>query len=361
MSWSESAPIRAISGEKLSFLGARPVSAVRHETERHRRDGTAATALTCRSVPETLDASLKRQRSSLLLLGLAALGPLAIPGAADPRVIVSAIANPAYTAHKFGEGRTRAETYVVMQGHYFAGGIADPSIEHMPFRKLAEVFAPELAKRQYWPAKDTKDADLLIVVHWGTTTPKISTMEMMARTNPLPDVTGARENKQMRMDAANAGGDFVSAMTAGLNNEDTRLFDMNELERLGDQVSNDLTSARAVQLLGYTKELRRYERLMVSPAEEYSLRLDLTQMRYFIIVRAYDLHALTAADRARPVWTLHLNMSSPGNDFGTAVDRMSVAAVNFVGRSTENVQAVLPNVPEGKVTIGPLVILGEAN
>ncbi len=40
---------------------------------------------------------------------------------------------------------------------------------------------------------------------------------------------------------------------------------------------------------------------------------------------------------------------------------MSVAAVNFVGRSTEDVQAVLPSVPEGKVTIGPLVILGEAN
>jgi hypothetical protein len=306
-----------------------------------------------------LDRNVTRHLSSVVLLGFAALGPWAGDCAADPRVIVSAIANPAYTAHKFGEGRTRPESYVVMQGHYFPGGIVDRSIERMPFRKLAEVFAPELAKRQYWPAKSAADADLLIVVHWGTTTPKISTMEMMARTNPLPDVTGARDNRQMRIDAA--GGDAAGAMAAGLNNEDTRMFDMYDLERLGDQISNDLTSARGVQLLGYTQELRRYERQMVSPAEEYTLRLDLTQMRYFIILRAYDLHALTAADRARPVWTLHLNMSSPGNDFVTAVDRMSVAAVNFVGRSTENVATVLPTVPEGKVTIGPLVILGEAN
>ena len=281
------------------------------------------------------------------------------PCAADPRVIVSATADPEYTARKFAGGRIKPESYVVMQGHYFEAAIVDRSIEQMPFRKLAEVFAPELAKRQYWPAKNAKDADLLIVVHWGTTTPKISTMEMTARTNPLPDLTGAREDKQMRIDAA--GGDFVGAMAAGLNNEDTRLMDMEVLERVGDEISNDLTSAHAVQLLGYTKDLRRYEKQMISPAEENSLRLDLTQMRYFIILRAYDLHAATAAERRRPVWTLHLNVSSPGNNFSMAVDRMSVASVNFVGRSTELVETVLPAVPDGKVTVGPLVILGETN
>jgi hypothetical protein len=289
------------------------------------------------------------------------LGFLGAPCAADPRVIVSAVASPDYTAHKYGGGKERPESYIVMQGHYFPGGIVDPSIEQMPFRKIAEVFAPELAKRQYWPAKDAKEADLLIVVHWGTTAPKISTMEMMARSNPLPDVTGARDNKQMRMDTAGAGGDFVGAMAAGLNNEDTRQFDMYELERLGDQVTNDFTSARAVQLLGYTKALRKFEKNMVSSAEEYSLRLDLTQMRYFIILRAYDLHAATPVERRRAVWTLYLNVSSPGNSFTMAVDRMSVASINYVGRSTENVEAVLPTVPEGKVKIGPLVILGEAN
>jgi hypothetical protein len=83
-------------------------------------------------------------------------------------------------------------------------------------------------------------------------------------------------------------------------------------------------------------------------------------MRYFIILRAYDLHAATPAARSRAVWTLHLNISSPGNNFDTAIDRMCVAAVNYVGRSTDEVETVRQPVREGKVEIGPLVILGEA-
>jgi hypothetical protein len=83
-------------------------------------------------------------------------------------------------------------------------------------------------------------------------------------------------------------------------------------------------------------------------------------MRYFIILRAYDLHAATPAARNRAVWTLHLNVGSPGNNFRMAVDRMSVAAVDFVGRSTDNIVTFQGPVREGKVEIGQVVILGEA-
>ena len=107
------------------------------------------------------------------------------------------------------------------------------------------------------------------------------------------------------------------------------------------------------------KNLRQLGRRMMSSAEEQTLRLDLSQMRYFIILKAYNLHAATRAERGRAVWTLHLNMSSPGNNFHTALASMSVAAADFVGRTTDEVQTVRQPVREGHVEIGPLLILGE--
>ena len=307
-----------------------------------------------------LGSNLKRHLPRALCAGLAFLGPLALCSLADPSVIVSATANPDYTQRKYGGENTRPESYVVMQGHYFEGSIVDGSIDRMPFRHIAEIFAPELARRKYWPAKNAKEADLLIVVHWGTTSPHVSTVEMMARTSLVPDVSVARENKQIMAEAAAASGDIaMSIMAEGPSREANDLLQMEALNQLSDQITNDLSSTNAAQLLGYTKNLRKMGQQLMSSAEEHTLRLDLSQMRYFIILKAYNLHAATRAERGRAVWTLHLNMSSPGNNFHTALARMSVAAVDFVGRTTDEVQTIRQPVRETHVEIGPLLILGE--
>jgi hypothetical protein len=301
---------------------------------------------------------LKRHLPLALCLSLAFLGPLAVRCRADSSVIISGTANPEYTQRKYGGEKTAPESYVVMQGHYFEGSIVDSSIDRMPFRTIAEIFAPELARRKYWPAKDAKDADLLIVVHWGTTIPQVSTVEMMARTSLVPDVSVARENKQIM--GENAGGDVaMGIISEGPSREANELLQMENLNQLNDQIANDLSSANAAQLLGYTRNLRKLGQQLMSSAEEQTLRLDLRQMRYFIILKAYNLHAPTSAERGRAVWTLHLNMSSPGNNFRTALARMSVASVDFVGRTTDEVQTVRQPVREGRVEIGPLLILGE--
>ena len=304
--------------------------------------------------------NLKRLLPQAFSFGIAILGPLALCCLADPSVIVSATANTEYTQRKYGGEETTPESYVVMQGHYFDGPIVDRSIERMPFRRIAEIFAPELARRKYWPAKDPKDADLLIVVHWGTTSPHVSTLEMLARTSAVPDVSVARENKQIMGEAAAASGDVaMGIMSEGPSREANDLLQMENLNQLNDQIANDLSSANAAQLLGYTRNLRKLGQQLMSSAEEQTLRLDLSQLRYFIILKAYNLHAPTPAERGRAVWTLHLNMSSPGNNFHTALARMSVAAADFAGRTTDAVQTVRPPVHEGHVEIGPLLILGE--
>jgi hypothetical protein len=302
---------------------------------------------------------MKPHLSHALCVSIAVLGPLAVCCFADPRVIVSATAAPEYTLHKYGDGKTKPESYVVMQGHYFEGDTLDKSIDRMPFRRITEILAPELAQRQYWPAKNIKDADLLIVVHWGTTAPPVPMLEMRAQTSPVPETPATQAKMGLRAESpgVKGGGDFVSSLLAeqSLTKEDVRLLYFAALEQRTDGMSNEAPYARILQLLGYARFLND----PMPQAEDYSLASDLAQARYFIILKAYDLHAPTPAARSRAVWTLHLNMSSPGNDFRTALDRMSMAAADYVGRSTDRVETIRPP-REGKVEIGPLVSHGVA-
>jgi hypothetical protein len=303
--------------------------------------------------------AVKTHLSHALCVSIAVVGPLAVCCFADPRVIVSATAAPEYTQHKYGDGKTKPESYVVMQGHYFEGNTLDKSMDRIPFRRITEILAPELAQRQYWPAKNIKDADLLIVVHWGTTTPPVSMLELRAQTSPVPETPNTQAKMGIRAESPGFGAsDFVSALLKEqqLTKEDVRLFFFAALEQGTDGLSNEASYARTLQVLGYTRFLRNPAMLS---AEADSLASDLGQERYFIILKAYDLHASTPAARSRAVWTLHLNMSSPGNDFRTALDRMSVAAVDYIGRSTDRVETVRPP-REGKVEIGPLVSHGVA-
>lgn len=292
-----------------------------------------------------------------LLIALAAATSLR----ADPRVIVSSRADPDYTRQKFAGEKPKAETSVVMQGHFFEGNSADPSVQQMSFRHMVEIFAPELGRRQYFPAKDRQSADLLIVVHWGTTNPRATFGELAARTTPLTDTSGAIDERALRVAAAAAANDAVAQWLAENSNEAGKLRQMDALDQLTDQILAEQSATNAAQLLGYAKELRELSQGAGTTADEFTLRSDLRQERYFIILKAYDLHQ--PAHRGVPlssVWTLHLNMSSPGNNFDGAVSRMSVAAVDFVGRTTEHVTTLNPKLAEGKVEIGPLLILGEA-
>ena len=302
---------------------------------------------------------MKRQVQRTLLLGVSVLGGLAsVRGLADPRVVVSALASPDYTERKFGAGKAAPESYVVMPGHHFEGFTVERSIDRMPFRRIAEVIAPELAKQNYWPAKDAKDADLLIVVHWGTTNPPPSNEELRAQTSVLPDyIATAMMDWKVRSEAARQSGDLVSALLAERNDEPARLMRLAVLEMDTDQMSSYASYTRIAQLLGYVRrDQRQYS---TTAAERGSLLNDIHQERYFIILRGYDLHARTREERSQAIWTVWLNMSSPGNNFQTALARMGMVAADYVGRTTHRVETVREP-REGRVTIGPVVSHGEA-
>ncbi len=287
--------------------------------------------------------------------------PAATRCLADSKVVVVATADPEYTRQKFSGEKPKRETYVVMQGHYFDGLSVDKSIERMSFRHIAEIFAPELGRREYLPAKNPKEADLLIVVHWGTTSPQTSMLELTARTSPTLDTSVVDGIRQAKIEQAAATHDVAAGLMAERADEGGQARAFDALSQLTDQISIEQTAANAAQLLGYTRALRQFSQGLGTTADEYTLRHDLREERYFIVLKAYDLHQPTPlGENRRAVWTLHLNMGSPGNNFSGALEKMSITAVNFVGRTTDQVETVTPPPREGKVEIGPLTIIGEA-
>ena len=273
---------------------------------------------------------------------------------ADPNVIVRATANAAYTRAKYESVTTKRETYIIAQGTFFEGRSVDGSIDALPFRSILGVLAPELARRHYFPAKDAHDSDLLIAVHWGTTQPTMTLLEMTARNSAVSDTS--RPNGEV---APKNVGDTVSDVLSSVVNEPLQRLRMDQLEQESDQLASELSAANYAALLGYTKDLRSAGNALKPQEVERSLRYDLAHERYFIILKAYDLRQPAVGGRRRVLWTLHLNMSSAGNNFDGALRQMGTTAVDFFGRSTTTVETVRPVPRDGRVEVGTPVIVGE--
>ncbi len=276
---------------------------------------------------------------------------------ADEHVAVISSAATAYTHRKFDGQKVRTETYVFMEGSFIPGQTADRSIERMPFRRIAEFLAPELARQQYLPAPEAKSADLLIVVHWGTTSPRTSAAEMKGTTSINLDHSKERAlNEEITAQAA--GGSDIVAAWLSTGSEIDRQTGFEQTERFTDNLDSDYTTANAAKLLGYSKSLQQLEKNVFGSTEETTLRSDLSTERYFIILKAYDLkEPLAPGQKRRAVWTAHLNMRSPGKNFPTALRQMGSVGADYFGKSTGTVETRLPVVKEGRVILGPLVII----
>ena len=140
----------------------------------------------------------------------------------------------------------------------------------------------------------------------------------------------------------------------------TQAPEASDLTGVADRLIGSVSQGNAVTLLGYNEELHRLRRNIWTGTKEAMLNDHLAHERYFITLLAYDLRAVSLPGRARrPLWSVHLNISSPGNNFSTALTRISAVAVNYAGRTTDGMQTIRPVEHVGRVTLGEMIILGE--
>ena len=283
-------------------------------------------------------------RSWLLVCGLLLL---AAPVFADDHVTVVADASDAYLERRAGGGGKRVETYVIMETRPYGSTTADASLMKFGIRDIAKVLAPELARARYYPAVDLKKADLILAVHWGATTPRETTDDMLANTSVGLSLPSRQEQQES------------AGLAADMNVVIAQQARFQDLERSTDLFGGNMGESIASDLLGYTSELRKLTRTPFATPTEEMLLSDLTNERYFVIVNAYDLRAPhVPGKRPRPVWTIHLNMRSAGQDFSKALARMSNVAVDYFGQRVDGVTTVRPSVHKSDVIIGPVTIIG---
>lgn len=304
-----------------------------------------------------------------MLLVLVTAGIAVRETRADDHVVVSARADDSYMQRKFGGDKVRPESYVFGEGSYFGGITADGSLDRMKFRQVVEALAPELARQQYWPAKDLGAADLLLVVHWGVTTPhqslrdaqNITTLSFDPRDTPHIESTASDQlfkDPAPANDNGGAGDPSPGEIAASLR--ETEISPSFEtIKGFNDEAARNFSEASNAQLLGYTKSLRQLGAKAFGSAEEDTLRADLTSERYLVIVCAYNLKtSLQPGQKRRPVWVAHLNIRAAGTNFAIALNRMGQVGANFFGRTTGAPTTMQAKVRQGHATPGELIILG---
>lgn len=286
-----------------------------------------------------------RGTALLLSLGLGIVGiaPLA-SAAAGEFVVVSATAAPEYRRTRGTDG-VMPESYVFSPGIHFGGVGRDKTQETLPFLAVAQTLAAGLARQKYFPARDPAAANLVIVVHWGTT-----------ETHEDPNRQAIIELLNQQLEVFHPKRGDPPSLSDRFNAAQT----MNEL--LADQEAHarrqkQFLDANA-ELLGYRRSLTKEEAHPMSREEEVTLRADLAEERYFVVLMAYDYQLLKKDKKPRLLWVTRMSVRSPGNNFADSVPGMTHIAADFFGQQRDDLTRVRTNLREGQVEIGELKVIG---
>jgi hypothetical protein len=273
-----------------------------------------------------------------LMLALAGVTP-GLRAAGGEFVVVSTTAAPEYRRTPGPDG-VRPESYVFSPGRHFGGATRDQSQEKMPFLTLAQTLAASLARQRYFPAADPARANLVIIVHWGST----ETYEDPNRQDNLAATSQALSD--YRAQIAESG----IADPSRLNQ---LLFDQETTATRQDDFLN--TNA---ELLGYKRSLRQAGERLYSSEEESTMRSELGEERYFVVLMAYDYQRLKKDKQSRLLWVTRMSVRSPGHNFATAVPGMARIAADFYGQQRDGLTRRETTLREGQVDIGELKVIG---
>tara|TARA_B100001093_G_scaffold131281_1_gene123883 strand:+ start:4767 stop:5651 length:885 start_codon:yes stop_codon:yes gene_type:complete len=249
------------------------------------------------------------------------------------RVFIDSEASTTYNEVKENDGGAKYETYVFIKGNFYVGDFDDKSLRTASFEEVAATLAENMKQRNFYPSSSPSEGDLLIVVHYGTTSvePDLEELFMLDSTDPYAqgesDDTGYSEVYS---------DDFVD------------LADLNDLD------ANNTAQHRQTMRnnsLGITKALNRRN---ITTTEEFDLRVEMQDERYFIILMAYDYEKLRSENERELLWTTRFSVPSIGTNFEDAYPALARAASSYYGTSLEKYAKTNTHFGTGNVEIGTL-------
>ena len=277
--------------------------------------------------------------------------------------VYSEVAN-GYERPRLPDGSLKREYYAIARGGYAPGTVQDRSIEGVKFPAIAGMVAQFLAGRNYYFAPDSRSADLLLVISWGTTIPYRDAPYRDTMTGVLSSMNSfSAANAAYQTAVANSGGTSRDAAgiqipsgavrAAALDGLQGQLYTMQMFE--GMRRSADEGNAR---LLGYIREINYRDnpsRLGGAGTSFDDLMSDIETARYYVVVAAYDFRAATRQKLQKLLWVTRVSIQAQGNRFNERLRDMLANAARYFGQDSGH---LIRQYQQGSVSFGELKFLG---
>jgi hypothetical protein len=257
---------------------------------------------------------------------------------------------------------------VFYPGKFFPGQIVDRTLERMRFIEIANFLAPQLKRQHYVPTGSLQQADLIIVVHWGTTVGRNRSDALVSyslHAETQLNLVGASADYLAAQDAIQAAGPTLAGADA-LREAETRMNDLTAAQaQQADftRLANDVVTSSNASLLGLAEVLREENRAAFVSSTMHTIESILDEDRYFLVVIAYDRPAITDNHEARRLWSARINMRAAGVNFREAVGYLSSVGGNLFGQQSDRMTIQRPGkdalVPKADVTIGELKVVDD--
>ncbi|HWA85976.1 MAG TPA: hypothetical protein VG710_07130 [Opitutus sp.] len=265
------------------------------------------------------------------------------------------------------DGSPEIQTYVIAKGGYAPGFGKDPSIDDVKFAGIVRVIGKYLAKQSYYPAKDSRKADLMLVVHWGKTIPfnhgtQRDLLDLGVQHLSLYQQLGGGIGRSPGFNSPTQGVPQGAAAGAATDEMVEGLMTIQFSQAL--RASADQYNAN---LLGYTGELRRYggggDGFTDSPvlfagggAAYYDLVSDIESDRYYIAITAYDFQDMLRHKHKKGLWRTVASIDARDNRFDERLAQMVDDASHYFGKDSERLVRQFEYTPH--VSLGELKVLG---
>jgi hypothetical protein len=271
-------------------------------------------------------------RSSLRLPSVIVL---ALAAAALPagEVAINAQVFNGYAREQLPDGSFKPEFYSFGEGGCWSRALDDPWMERLDFMDIARVVAGPLAKANYRPALKSADAQLLIIVYWGSTQGSNDLDRSQSVDRATTAIAGYDRAQDPAEKSKSRGLDrkAVDARTPEGAAYETMLWQLGVNNRLRDELDE-----RNARILGYSEALER-ARFARNTSLGDDILQELGSNRYYVVLQAYDFKTAAREKKLRPLWTARLSVVDEGA-FADALNRMAWTASHHFGRATDGLK-----------------------
>ncbi len=258
-------------------------------------------------------------------------------GERKARVIVDATSTESYREWAGRPENDRSFFYHITKGKFYEGEHKDSSLERTSFEQIAFDLVKRLEQRGMYLAPELDAADMMIVVHWGTTNAPIDWDELL----PPDDSADSFDNSAEGTSEEELDEDSGPITAVGEGPIDNDYF----MRR--DQISNS-------RLLGFDRAM---DKPGIMPSEFHEYQSMLLEERYFMVVQAFDFPYLKETKELKLLWTTRFSTRAAGTNFEDAYLALTRVAAPHFGANLDDLAKERTHYGPGEGSFGELEVI----